>query len=123
MAALVDYLVNRGPYMLFVVLAVLGVYLMTSHRNYLKAVVGLYLFQASVILFFVAIAFRIDGSIPILVPGLSIILSNPLPHALMLTAIVVGVATLGVAVAIMRRIQEETGSIEEPRNAAGETKP
>jgi len=123
MAALLDYLVNRGPYLLFVVLAVLGVYLMTSHRNYLKAMVGLYLFQASVILFFVAIAFRIDGSIPILVPGLSIILSNPLPHALMLTAIVVGVATLGVAVAILRRIQAETGSIEEPRNAAGETEP
>lgn len=123
MAALVDYLVNRGPYMLFVALAVFGVYLMTSHRNYLKAVVGLYLFQASVILFFVAIAFRIDGSIPIVVPGLSLILSNPLPHALMLTAIVVGVATLGVAVAIMRRIQEETCSIEEPRNAAGETEP
>lgn len=123
MAALLDYLVSRGPYMLFVALAVLGVYLMTSHRNYLKAVVGLYLFQASVILFFVAIAFRIDGSIPILVPGSSLILTNPLPHALMLTAIVVGVATLGVAVAIMRRIQEETRSIEEPRNAAGETEP
>ena len=121
MAVPVDYLVNRGPYMLFVVLAVLGVYLMTSHRNYLKAVVGLYLFQTSVILFFVAIAFRIDGSIPILVPGRSIILSNPLPHALMLTAIVVGVATLGVAVAIMRRIQEETRTIEEPRN--GEPEP
>jgi len=121
MAALLDYLVNRGPYLLFVVLAVLGVYLMTSHRNYLKAMVGLYLFQASVILFFVAIAFRVDSSIPILVPGRTITLSNPLPHALMLTAIVVGVATLGVAVAILRRIQAETGSIEEPRHEAGES--
>lgn len=120
MATHLDYLVGRGPYLLFVALAVLGVYLMTSHRNYLKATVGLYLFQASVILFFVAISFRVDGSIPILVPGTTITLSNPLPQALMLTAIVVGVATLGVAVAILRRIQAETGSIEEPRDTHGQ---
>lgn len=115
-----DYLVSRGPYLLFVVLAVVGVYLMTSHRNYLKATIGLYLFQASAILFFIAIAFRADGSIPIVVPGETLTLSNPLPHALMLTAIVVGVATLGVAVAILRRIQDESGSIEEPRQTRPE---
>ena len=113
------YVVNRGPYLLFVVLAVLGVYLMTAHRNYLQALIGLYLFQVSAILLFVAVSFRVDGSIPIRVDHGPVVMSNPLPHALMLTAIVVGVATLGVAVAILIRIQAETGSIEEPSDAGG----
>ncbi len=113
MEAIVEYLLGRGPYLLFVLLIVLGVYLMTSHRNYLKAIIGLYLFQSAVILFFIALGFRADGTIPILVPGQELALDNPLPHAMMLTAIVVGVATLGLAIAILRRIQAETGSIEE----------
>lgn len=113
MEAVVDYVVDRGPYLLFVLLTVLGVYLMTSHRNYLKAIIGLYLFQSAVILFFVALGFRADGTIPIIVAGDPQTLDNPLPHAMMLTAIVVGVATLGLALSILRRIQAETGSIEE----------
>jgi multicomponent Na+:H+ antiporter subunit C len=117
MDALMDYIVGRGPYLLFVVLVVLGVYLMTSHRNYLKAVVGLYLFQSSVILFFIALGFRSDGTIPILPAPEGQTLDNPLPHAMMLTAIVVGVATLGLAISILRRIQAETGSIEERPSA------
>jgi multicomponent Na+:H+ antiporter subunit C len=112
----VSYLVDRGPYLLFVLVVVVGVFLMMSQRNMLKAVVGLYLFQTAVILQFITISFRSDGSVPIVVDGLE--LHNPLPHAMMLTAIVVGVATLGVAVALLRRIQAETGTIEE-RDAAG----
>jgi multicomponent Na+:H+ antiporter subunit C len=115
---MIDYVIGRGPYLLFVVLSMLGVYLMVSHRNYLKAVVGLYLFQSAVILFFIALAFRADGSIPIIEYGVEQPLHNPLPHAMMLTAIVVGVATLGVALSILRRVQEESGSIEEPRSEA-----
>jgi multicomponent Na+:H+ antiporter subunit C len=117
MEAVGEYIIGRGPYLLFVVLVVLGVYLMTSHRNYLKAMIGLYLFQSSVILFFIALGFRTDGTIPILEPGRELVLDNPLPHAMMLTAIVVGVATLGLAMAILRRIQEEAGSIEERHGA------
>lgn len=109
-----QYLVAKGPYLLFVLLAVLGIYLMTSHRNYLKGVVGLYLFQTAVILFFIALGFRADGTVPIVANGREAALHNPLPHAMMLTAIVVGVATLGVALSILRRVQDETGSIEEP---------
>jgi multicomponent Na+:H+ antiporter subunit C len=96
------------------------VYLITSHRNYLKAMIGLYLFQSSVILFFVSLGFRTDGTIPILIPGEEVILDNPLPHAMMLTAIVVGVATLGLAISILRRIQAETGTIEERDTPAAE---
>jgi multicomponent Na+:H+ antiporter subunit C len=107
------YLVDRGPYLLFVLVVVVGVFLMMSQRNMLKAVVGLYLFQTAVILQFITISFRADGSVPIIEEGLA--LHNPLPHAMMLTAIVVGVATLGVAIALLRRIQAEAGSIEERR--------
>jgi multicomponent Na+:H+ antiporter subunit C len=113
MDAVVEYVIGRGPYLLFVVLTVLGVYLMTSHRNYLKAMIGLYFFQSAVILFFITLGFRTDGTIPILPAPEGQTLDNPLPHAMMLTAIVVGVATLGLAISILRRIQAETGSIEE----------
>jgi multicomponent Na+:H+ antiporter subunit C len=107
----IQYLVERGPYILVAILIVVSTYLMMSHRNLLKAVTGLYFFQTAVILMFIVLAFRTDGSVPI-ADG-EHVLHNPLPHAMMLTAIVVGVATLGVAIAILRRIQAEAGSIEE----------
>jgi multicomponent Na+:H+ antiporter subunit C len=119
MNALLDYVLGRGPYLLFVVLASLGVYLMVSHRNYVKAFIGLYFFQSSVILFFIALGYRADGSIPIVDVGRPAALHNPLPHAMMLTAIVVGVATLGVAMSILRRIQDEAGSVEERGGSSG----
>jgi multicomponent Na+:H+ antiporter subunit C len=106
-----DYFLDRGPYLFFAFLAVLGMFLMVSRRNLLKSVVGLYMFQTSVIVFFIAISFRRDGGPPIAYGDE--LLHNPLPHAMMLTAIVVGVATMGVAIAILRRIQAETGSVEE----------
>ena len=108
---MIDYLVGRGPLLLFVVLACLGVYLMMSERNLFKAVVGLYLFQTGVIVLFIAMGFREDGTIPFADDGRT--MHNALPHAMMLTAIVVGIATIGVAIAILRRIQSEFGSIEE----------
>jgi multicomponent Na+:H+ antiporter subunit C len=111
-----QYLVERGPYLLFALLAVCGVYLMMSQRNLMKAVVGLYLFQTAVILQFIALSFRSGASVPIIEAGL--VLHNPLPHAMMLTAIVVGVATLGVAIALLRRIQAEQGHIEERMETA-----
>lgn len=108
-----QYFIDRGPYVLFVFLSVVGVYLMASHRNYMKGMIGLYFFQSAAIVFFVAVGFRSDGSIPIVEEGVMRPLHNPLPHAMMLTALVVGVATLGMAIAIMRRIQAETDSIED----------
>lgn len=113
-----EALVARGPYLLFVALAVIGVYLMMSHRNLMKAVVGLYLFQTAAILFFIALSYREGASVPIAAEG-EPLLHNPLPHAMMLTAIVVGVAILGVAISILRRIQAESGTIEE-RPGTGE---
>jgi multicomponent Na+:H+ antiporter subunit C len=108
---ILDYLLERGPYLLFVLLSMVGVFLMMSQRNLLKSVVGLYLFQTAVILLFIILSFRADGTVPIVVDGLP--MHNALPHAMMLTAIVVGVATLGVAIAILRRVQAESATIED----------
>lgn len=110
-----DFLAERGPYLLFAFLMSAGSYLLISHRNLLKGVVGLALFQSGIILFFIFLAVRTGGTIPILLSGEveQPVLDNPLPHALMLTAIVVGVATLGLALAILRRIFAERGDIED----------
>jgi multicomponent Na+:H+ antiporter subunit C len=116
---MLEYVLERGPYLLFVLLVMVGTFLMMSQRNLLKAVVGLYLFQTAVILLFIALSFRSGGSVPIAEDQLP--LHNPLPHAMMLTAIVVGVATIGLAIAILRRIQDETATIEErPAAPAGD---
>jgi multicomponent Na+:H+ antiporter subunit C len=103
---------ERAAYLLLVLPMAAWVYLLAAHRNLLMAVVGLYLVQTSVIFFFVLLSVRSGATVPILDPTIDLPLANPLPHALMLTAIVVGVATLGMALAILRRIQEEGGSIE-----------
>jgi multicomponent Na+:H+ antiporter subunit C len=119
---MLEYLLERGPYLLFVLLVMVGTFLMMSQRNLLKAVVGLYLFQTAVILLFIALSFRSGASVPIAEDALP--LHNPLPHAMMLTAIVVGVATIGLAIAILRRIQHETDTIEErPPAPAGDAGP
>jgi multicomponent Na+:H+ antiporter subunit C len=116
---MIDYFLERGPYLLFVVLVMISTYLMMSQRNMVKALIGLYLFQTAAILFFITLSFRTDGSVPIAAEGIP--LHNPLPHAMMLTAIVVGVATIGVALAILRRMQAETGTVEE--SAPGDRQP
>ena len=116
-ATVLELAFSHGPYLLFVVLIVIGTYTMLANRNLLKSLVGLYVFQSGIILFFIMVAFRDEATLPI-VPDDSDAnkaaeLINPLPHAMMLTAIVVGVATLGVGLSILRRIQGEVGTIED----------
>lgn len=108
---MIEILLARGPYLLVVLLAVVGSYLMMSRRTLLKALVGLYVSQTAVILLFVSLSYRAGATVPIVFADQP--MQNPLPHAMMLTAIVVGVATVGVAIAILRRIQAESGSIED----------
>ena len=105
---------DKAPYALYAVVTCIGVYLMLSQRSLLKALMGLALVQSGIILFFVLIAVQREATVPIL--GASFRaerVHNPLPHAMMLTAIVVGIATLGVGVAILQRIHGEQGSIED----------
>ena len=111
---MIQALLDRAPFFACLSLWMLGFYLLLENRNLLKAVIGLSLFQSGIILFFIMLGVRDGGTIPVLGASIAAPLHNPLPHALMLTAIVVGVATLGVALAIMRRIQDDDGSIEDP---------
>ena len=100
-------------YWLVVILMMTGLYLVLSRANMVKTVIGLNLFQAGVILFYVCMG-RVDGgTAPIIAKGSEWAYSNTLPHVLMLTAIVVGVATTALALSLVVRINEDYGTIEE----------
>ena len=94
------------------VLMMIGLYIVIAHGNLIKKIVGLSIFQTAVFIFYISIA-KVEGaSAPILAEGISQY-SNPLPHVLILTAIVVGVATIALGLALVVRINEAYGTIEE----------
>lgn len=95
-----------------VILMVLGLYVVLARGNLIKKLIGLSIFQTSVYLLYVGPGKIIGGTAPIIAEGFTSY-SNPLPHVLMLTAIVVGVATLALGLAITVRIHEAYGTIEE----------
>jgi len=95
-----------------VVLMMVGFYIVIAHGNLVKKIVGLSIFQTSVFIFYISMAKVEGGTAPILAEGISQY-SNPLPHVLILTAIVVGIATTALALALAVRIKEAYGSIEE----------
>jgi multicomponent Na+:H+ antiporter subunit C len=99
-------------YWVVVVLMMTGLYVVIARGNLLKKVIGLNIFQVSVIMFYVSMGKVRGGTAPIYAKGIEIY-SNPLPHVLMLTAIVVGVATAAVALSLIVRINEAYGTIEE----------
>lgn len=101
-------------YWIVVILMMTGFYIVIGHGNLIKKVIGLNLFQTSVIIMYVSMGKVAGGAVPILAEGVEIY-SNPLPHVLMLTAIVVGVATTALALALIVRINEAYGSIEEDK--------
>jgi multicomponent Na+:H+ antiporter subunit C len=103
------------PYWVALGLLMLGLYTMIAHRNLLKKAVGMTIFQTAIILFFLLLAVKREATLPIVSPGAvdPAGFMNPLPHALMLTAIVVMVATSGVAMAILIRLYARYGSLEE----------
>ena len=99
-------------YWVVVVLMMVGFYIVIAHGNLVKKIIGLSIFQTSVFIFYISMA-KIDGATaPILADGIEKY-SNPLPHVLILTAIVVGIATTALGLALTVRIKEEYGSIEE----------
>ena len=99
-------------YWMTIVLIVAGMYILIARGNLLKKLLGLAVLQSSVYLLYIAPAKLIGGTAPIVAQGYAVY-SNPLPHVLILTAIVVGVATLALGLAIVVRIREAYGSIEE----------
>lgn len=90
----------------------IGLYVVISHGNLLKKLIGLSVFQGGVLLFFISLGKVAGGSAPIITEDVQVY-SNPLPHVLILTAIVVGVATLAVGLALSVRIFEIYGTVEE----------
>jgi multicomponent Na+:H+ antiporter subunit C len=97
--------------MLFAVMLT-GLYVVISHANLLKKLIGLSVFQVGVFLFFISLGKVTGGSAPIISPDIQTY-SHPLPQVLILTAIVVGVATLAVGLALAVRIFEAYGTVEE----------
>ena len=94
-------------------LMMIGLFLVIGRKNFLKKIVGLTIFQTSVFLLYITFGKIKGGTPPILNESINIIYSNPLPHVLILTAIVVGVATTALGLSLVLRINTEYGSIEE----------
>ena len=104
-------------YWMAIVLMMVGLYTVIARDNLVKKIMGLNLFQVAVIMLYVSMGKIEEGTAPILVDGHLpegfVNVSNPLPHVLMLTAIVVGVATTALGLALAVRIKEEYGTVEE----------
>ena len=99
-------------YLLAVFLMMAGFYVVIAQGNLVKKVIGLGMFQTSVFILYITMGKVDGGTAPIVAEGVEVY-SNPVPHVLMLTAIVVGVATTSVGLALVIRIKEAYDTIEE----------
>lgn len=99
-------------YWIVIVLMMAGLYIVMSSGHLVKKIIGLNVFQTSVFIFFISMGKVAGGTAPILKDGFTVF-SNPLPHVLILTAIVVGVATTALGLAISVRVYEAYGTVEE----------
>jgi multicomponent Na+:H+ antiporter subunit C len=106
-----------APYAIAVGLLALGLATALAQRNLVRKLVGMTVFQTAIILFFLMLSVKRGADLPIVPHGVIAApgFMNPLPHALMLTAIVVMVATSGVAFAILIRLYQRYGTLEEDR--------
>ena len=114
---------QRPNFIAFVVLFLWGLFIMVTHPNLVKKLIGMYLVQTSIIFLLVTISAKQDATVPILQGNDAVLAeggdvdpaeyANPLPHVLTLTAIVVQVATLGVSLALVTAIYRRFGSLDE----------
>ncbi len=105
-------LASHYSYWVTILLMIAGLYIVVARSNLIKKLIGLGIFQTSVYLLYIAPGKLIGGTAPIVAEGY-MVYSNPLPHVLILTAIVVGVATLALGLALVVRLHESYGSLEE----------
>jgi len=107
-------MINPGLYNYWIVifLMMIGFYIVIARGNLVKKLVGLNIFQTSVFVLYISMGKVVGGSAPIFGEGFEVF-SNPLPHVLILTAIVVGVATTALGLSLVVRIREAYGTIEE----------
>ncbi|WOF73981.1 cation:proton antiporter subunit C [Parvibaculaceae bacterium PLY_AMNH_Bact1] len=108
-----EFFVGHYNYWMTIVLMMIGLYVVVSRGNLVKKIVGLNLFQTSVFMLYISMAKIFGGTAPILTDNPDEVYSNPLPHVLILTAIVVGVATTALGLALIIRIRESFDTIEE----------
>jgi len=126
MSDLIPAIVAKYNYWIYITLMMIGLYALIAKNNLVKKIVGMNIFQTAIILFYVSIGAKKGATIPILEHGHAdhgeaigshIVHAadyiNPLPHVLMLTAIVVAVATLGVALALAIMVYKRYGTLEE----------
>lgn len=121
MHELMEILVSRLNYWVYILLMMLGLYAMIAKKNLVKKIIGMNILQTAVILFFISVGVKKNATIPILLhtgSGAELGIDaaqyiNPLPHVLMLTAIVVAVATLGVALGLVIKIYQQYRTLEE----------
>ena len=121
MDEIVNILISRINWWVYIILMIIGLYGITIKRNLMKKIIGLSILQTAIILFFISIGAKNKATIPIIEhaheSGHTAVQAthyiNPLPHVLMLTAIVVAVATLGVALALAIKIYKEYETLEE----------
>ena len=112
-----EFIFGHLNYWLFIILMMTGLYIVIAKGNLVKKIVGLNIFQTSVFMFYISMGKISGGTAPIFpLDGKynpEVVYSNPLPHVLILTAIVVGIATTSLGLALIIRIREEYHSIEE----------
>ena len=114
-------ILSHYAYWVVILLMMVGFYTMISRGNLIKKMIGLNVFQTSVFMLYISVGKISGGTAPILLDGghggeqeaVHALYSNPLPHVLILTAIVVGIATTAVGLALVVRIRETYGSVEE----------
>lgn len=108
----IDEIVGHYNHWITIFLMVAGLYIVIARGNMIKKLVGLGIFQTSVYLLYISAGKILGGTPPIIDEGLTVY-SHPLPHVLILTAIVVGVGTLALGLALVVRVNEAYGTIEE----------
>jgi len=105
-------LMDLYNYWVVIALMMIGFYIVIVQGNLIKKLIGLNIFQTSVFIFYISVGKVSGGTAPIVAPDTTLY-SNPLPHVLILTAIVVGIATMSLALALVVRIKNAYGTVEE----------
>ena len=116
MEGLIAKILSKYNYWVFIILMLIGFYAIIAKRNLIKKMIGLNIFQTAIFLFFISLGAVKGGTAPIVSEEMiqkGYFYVNPLPHVLILTAIVVSVATTAVALSLIIRMHEEYGTIEE----------
>jgi multicomponent Na+:H+ antiporter subunit C len=111
-----DFLADRGIYMLTFVLFAIGIYGMIVCSNYMKKLMCMNIMQVAIIFFFLTFGQKEGGTLPVTISpevASAEMYINPLPHALMLTAIVVSLGVTGVGLALLMKIRDIYGTVEE----------